>query len=534
MRDKDLEGGLEGLFSDVKVPLPRAEPTEEGTRPSALRPESPAVEAAAIEIRGPEVWPPPKVPSGEAESLKDRLLVPRFPSVVRRVLARLSPSAQDPALARQEYLLNVVLLALAGPGFLFGLAEAIIWALGRAPIVGALAGFGVLPFYLLAYWLGRRGRVRLAAYIPVTIVFLVMAVSNYQLGLGHVTLVGYAMVAVTAGILIGGGTALFFTGLSAAVYLVIGTLQTAGRVPAAVSPSATFVADTIGLALGLVSIVIFNWFYSREMSLALRREQALSAELQAHRAELERRVAERTQELSRRAIQLQAAAEVSHVASSILEPEALIRRTVNLIRDRFDYYYVGLFLRDPSGRWVALKAGTGEAGREMLAQGHRLEVGGSSMIGWCVANGQARIAQETAEEAIRFANPLLPETRSEMALPLICRGRVIGALTVQSVEPQAFSDEDIAVLQTMADQVANAIENTRLLQDMERLARRNQLISEVSGKLRAQLDVEGVLQTTVRELGLALGASEAVIRLGASAQPTQIGGDGQGESVTRS
>lgn len=231
---------------------------------------------------------------------------------------------------------------------------------------------------------------------------------------------------------------------------------------------------------------------------------------------------------TRRADQLHAAAEVSRVASSVLEPEALIRQTVNLIRDRFDYYYVGLFLVDATGRWVVLRAGTGRAGREMLARGHKLEVGSDSMIGWCTARGQARISLDVGEEAIRFDNPLLPETRSEMALPLISRSQIIGALTVQSAAPQAFSNEDIAVLQTMADQVANAVESARLLQEMEHLARHNQSVSELSGKLRGALDLEGVLQTTVRELGLALGASEAVIRLGALAPSAQSGGDGRG------
>jgi GAF domain-containing protein len=256
---------------------------------------------------------------------------------------------------------------------------------------------------------------------------------------------------------------------------------------------------------------------------------AMAAQLADLIATLEQRVADRTRELDQHATQLQTAAEVSRAASSLLEAEELIHQTVNLIRNGFDYYYVGLFLLGASADWAMLRAGTGHAGHEMLAQGHKLKVGGDSMIGWCTAHGQARIALDVGEEAIRFDNPLLPETRSEMALPLISRGRIIGALTVQSVKPQAFSDEDVAVLQTMADQVANAVENARLLREMERLARRNELVSEISGKLRGALGLEGVLQTTVRELGLALGASEAVIRLGALAPSAQSGGDGHGE-----
>ncbi len=180
--------------------------------------------------------------------------------------------------------------------------------------------------------------------------------------------------------------------------------------------------------------------------------------------------------LERRALQLQTAAEVSRAASSILDPEELTQQVVDLIRERFDLYYTGLFLVDqtgewtgePGGKWAVLRAGTGEAGRQMLAQGHKLEIGGASMIGWCIANKQARIALDVGAEAVRFENPLLPQTRSELALPLISRGEAIGALTIQSTQEAAFSEEDIAVLQTMADQLANAIANARLYEALAR------------------------------------------------------------------
>jgi len=171
-------------------------------------------------------------------------------------------------------------------------------------------------------------------------------------------------------------------------------------------------------------------------------------------------------EVQRRALQFQAGAEVSRAASSILEPDELMRQAVNLIRDRFGLYYVGLFLLDPDKRYAELRAGTGEAGQQMLAQRHKLEVGGASMIGWCIANRQARIALDVGEEAVRFSNPLLAATRSELALPLVSRGQVIGALTVQSDRAAAFDQDDITILQTMADQIANAIENARLYKDL--------------------------------------------------------------------
>jgi GAF domain-containing protein len=138
------------------------------------------------------------------------------------------------------------------------------------------------------------------------------------------------------------------------------------------------------------------------------------------------------------------------------------------VHERFDLYYAGVFLVDDRNEWAVLRAGTGEAGEKMRQANHRLRVGGSSMIGWCVANGQARIALDVGDEAVHFDNPLLPDTRSEMALPLISRGRVIGAATIQSSQPAAFTLDDATVLQTMADQVAGAVENARLFEQAQR------------------------------------------------------------------
>jgi len=172
-------------------------------------------------------------------------------------------------------------------------------------------------------------------------------------------------------------------------------------------------------------------------------------------------------DVQRRASRLLAAAEISRVTTSILTLDELLPQAVDLIRERFDLYYAGIFLVDESQRWAILRAGTGEAGRLLLARNHRLEVGGASMIGMCVAQGEARVTFDTQREALHRRNLLLPETRSELALPLFSRGRAIGAMTIQDTHPGAFTEEDITTLQTMADQLANAIENARLLRRME-------------------------------------------------------------------
>jgi len=199
--------------------------------------------------------------------------------------------------------------------------------------------------------------------------------------------------------------------------------------------------------------------------------------------------------LKHRSTQLQTAAEVSKSASTILDPEELMNQAVNLIQERFDFYYVGLFLVDEAGEYAVLQAGTGEAGQQMLKQGHKLKIGGTSMIGWCMAHDKARIALDVGKEAVRFDNPLLPETRSEMALPLISRGRVIGAMTIQSTQSAAFSEEDIAVLQTMADQLANAIQNARLFEETSARTREVAALAETGRELASTLELDAVLDS---------------------------------------
>jgi GAF domain-containing protein/HAMP domain-containing protein len=189
---------------------------------------------------------------------------------------------------------------------------------------------------------------------------------------------------------------------------------------------------------------------------------SMTAQLRELISSLENRVAARTLELEQRSTYLEASAEVASAAASILDVEQLIKQVVELIRQRFSLYYVGLFLVDEIGEWAVLQAGTGEAGRVMLARSHRIKIG-EGMIGWCIANARSRIALDVGEDAVRLATSELPETRSEAALPLRVRGRIVGALTVQSSLPAAFDEETSSVFQTMADQIATALENARLL-----------------------------------------------------------------------
>ncbi|MFC1974901.1 ATP-binding protein [Chloroflexota bacterium] len=169
----------------------------------------------------------------------------------------------------------------------------------------------------------------------------------------------------------------------------------------------------------------------------------------------------------RRASLLTAAAEVSQNITQIMDIDVLLPNTVDIICDAYDFYYSGVFLVDEAGEFAVLQAGRGEPGRVMMENHHKLAVGGNSMIGACTALNEARISLDVDTEKVWYPNPVLPETRSEMALPLAIGDRVIGAVTVQSVEAAAFSDEDISSLQAMANQLAIAIDNARNRRELE-------------------------------------------------------------------
>lgn len=171
--------------------------------------------------------------------------------------------------------------------------------------------------------------------------------------------------------------------------------------------------------------------------------------------------------LERRHKLLETAARVGQMVTSILDLNELLRHTVNIICSEFNFYYSGIFLVSEDRRWAHLRAGFALAGRKMLDANYKLPIDDKSMIGRSILNGQAQIALDVAGEESRFKNPFLPDTRSEMALPLIVNSVSVGAVTVQSNELNAFNEEDIASLQAMADQIAIAINNANLMKDLE-------------------------------------------------------------------
>ncbi len=193
----------------------------------------------------------------------------------------------------------------------------------------------------------------------------------------------------------------------------------------------------------------------------------MAARLRELVAGLERRIAERTEALERKSAQLETISLVSKEAAQVRNVDLLLETTATAISNRFGFYHVGIFILDDAKMWAILRAASSEGGRRMLARGHRLRVGQTGIVGFVAGSGKPRIVFNVGEDAVWFNNPDLPETRSEMALPLVSENEVIGVLDVQSATPHAFTDEDINTLQLLADQLAVALNNARALEQME-------------------------------------------------------------------
>lgn len=195
---------------------------------------------------------------------------------------------------------------------------------------------------------------------------------------------------------------------------------------------------------------------------------SMTAQLRDTIGNLEKRVADRTRALERRTEQMRAALEVGSAAVSVRDLEELLTRITHLISQRFGYYHVGIFLLDERQEYAVLRAANSRGGQAMLARGHRLRVGQEGIVGFVTGSGQPRIALNVGEDKIYFQNPDLPQTRSEATIPMVASGQVIGALDVQSTDEAAFEEEDLITLRVLADQIAIAIENARLLAESQK------------------------------------------------------------------
>jgi GAF domain-containing protein len=248
------------------------------------------------------------------------------------------------------------------------------------------------------------------------------------------------------------------------------------------SPTPTPLVDGITTIIGYMMIAVVFGLASNSIYFALTRLRQSESELtdsnqrlQELTQNLEKRIEERTVELEksniltdRRARQFEAITRVSRTINSAQNLQELLPRISEVVSEQFDFYHVGIFLIDASNKFATLVAANSPGGKKMMARSHQLKVGEQGIVGYATGSGNPRIALDVGVDSAYFNNPELPDTHSEMALPLKIGGNVIGALDVQSTERNAFTNDDVEVLSTLADQVSLAIQNARLFDQTQK------------------------------------------------------------------
>lgn len=338
------------------------------------------------------------------------------------------------------------------------------WALG----IAALISLGTI-------FLARRGITLPGRVLLPTILLLVAAYIAYsRYGLYHVSVLGFPVIVILAGLLLGvrGSFVFAFFGSLAATWLGYTDINRLN--PNYVNPITGYDDILVAIILLFTTASVLRLIIQR-LSNSLQEAEAnaivqaaANIELQELQKNLEQRVEQRTEELKIKVEQLQTIAQVSSSITVIQNLDELLSSVTELISTDFDIYHTGIFLVDESGENAVLQAANSEGGQKMLERGHRLKVGAQGIVGFVTARGQARVALDVGNDAVYFDNPDLPETRSEIALPLTVAGNTFGALDLQSTQPDAFGDEDIQTLSVLASQVAIAIQNARSFEQSRR------------------------------------------------------------------
>jgi len=364
--------------------------------------------------------------------------------------------------------------------------------LNLLPLGGVAVAVG-----LVSFWLLQRQQYRLGGNFFLVGTSVAITVVIFVRGYRDASALYYLWPILGAAMLRGARESVLVATLSALSYLILVAVQRLGYQipPFPYDPQGEALLTVASRVMMFYLLAFLAWLSAQNLNRALQRarqavqrwrelNETLEEQVAQRTVDLERRAAELEQlthnledavaQSRRRALRLEASAQVARAITSVLDPEALLSQIVDLIADRMGFYHVGIFLLDETRQYAVLRAANSAGGQRMLARGHRLQVGKQGVVGYVVGIGRPRVALDVGEDAVHFDSPDLPLTRSEMALPLVARGQVIGALDVQSLESEAFDNEDVAVLGTLADQIAVVLDNARLFEESQSALREMQ------------------------------------------------------------
>jgi GAF domain-containing protein len=392
---------------------------------------------------------------------------------------------------RQQFL-NLILRGAT----IVGLIVAIVASIDTELVLVAVYAVSYLTILFVTF-VPLPYRVRALGFLAV--ILAVAIVSLLQTGIRVDARLFLLAFVVMAAMLFGVRAGIIAIGISFVPAFIIGYFILTGQY--------TILSTTVGgntevltwivavLVLVLVETLILTGLavLQRGFDTALQQSQQLFEAVQVERATLEQRVDERT-------AQIRTSAEVGQAAAATLDSDQLLQKVVNLITERFGFYYVAVFTLNDTGTTAVLREATGEAGRILKERTHQLEVNEKSMVGYAISQRRARIALDVGADPVRFANPLLPDTRSEIALPLIAGSRVLGALDVQSTHAAAFDEASAVVLQAMADQIAVALNNAEQFKQTELQAKRQSNLNQFSRGLFSTASMEDLYRVLATAL----------------------------------
>ena len=234
-----------------------------------------------------------------------------------------------------------------------------------------------------------------------------------------------------------------------------------------------------------------------------------------------RRLGEAFEDVRRRATELATVAEVSTATSTILESKRLLQEVVDLTRERFHLYHSHIYLLDENGENLVLTAGAGEPGRFMVAEGRSIPLDREQSLVARAARERKGVTVNDVTTAPDFLpNPLLPDTRSELAVPMIVGGSVIGVFDIQSEHVGRFTESDVNIQTTLAAQLATSIQNVRSFEQSRKQAELESLVNVIGQKIQRTTSIEETLQIAIRELGTAIGASRVKANISAQKDGT--------------
>lgn len=424
-----------------------------------------------------------------------------------------SPEDKDPSFVRLTR--NILIFTLVAT--VLSIVVVALTANSRAlPVtVSVLIAAGLLEGVALLRVLQRKLTMA-KLVVPVILIVAVTIVALSTNTIHDISVMAYPLIIIIATLLQGRRSLVVATPLAVAAITLLGILDMLGLSRSPISARTGLDDIIVGIILLLASAGILNLVIGRLRAALAKAEANEHAQEAANRAlqelqiTLEQRVEVRTEELrqrgleledanrhiERRAGQLAALAQVMRAITSVRDLQELLPQIAGVISDKFGFYHVGVFLIDEAGEYAILSAANSQGGRKMLARNHRLRVGEEGIVGYVTSTGEPRVVLDVGKDPVFFNNPDLPETHSELALPLRIDRRVVGALDVQSQATGAFSDEDVQMLSLLADQVSLAIENARLFDETktalaEAEAVSRQFVREAWSRLPAEHQLVG-------------------------------------------